>query len=117
MYNVLLFGIVSGPLLWARVAALVMRFTCALNPDRTDLHTYVDDPLAVTVGTTAEAKKNFSKMILLWQVLGFKLSVLKGAFGMKVAWVGLEFEITDGQVRATIGAKTSRTSARRPSTS
>ena len=44
-------------------------------------------------------------MILLWRVLGFKLSVLKGAFGIKVAWVGLEFEITDNEVRATIGAK------------
>ena len=38
-YQVLFFGIVSGPLLWARVAALIMRFTAALHPDATDQHT------------------------------------------------------------------------------
>ena len=105
VYQVLFFGIVSGPLLWARVAALVMRFTCALNYEHTDQHTYVDDPLAVTIGTAAVAKQRFAMMILLWRVLGFKLSIKKGAFGQKVAWIGLEFQATDSEVKATIGTK------------
>ena len=97
-----IFGIVSGPLLWARVAALVMRFTAALHPKKTNQHTYVDDPLAVTVGTYATSKRRFAMMILLWRILGFKLSIRKGAFGQRVAWVGLEFVATSTYIQATI---------------
>ena len=51
VYHVLFFGIVSGPLLWARVAALLMRFANALDHETTDQHTFVDGPLSVAVGT------------------------------------------------------------------
>ena len=41
-------------------------------------------------------------MILLWRVLGFRLSIKKGAFGQLVNWVGLEFRATGDHVQATI---------------
>ena len=102
LYQVLFFGIVSGPLLWARVAALVMRMTNAMDHRTTDQHTFVDDPLAVTIGTEREAKMRFAKMALLWRVLGFKLSERKGAFGKQVAWIGLTVEVNDAFAKASI---------------
>ena len=68
----------------------------------TDQHTFVDDPLAVTIGTEREAKMRFAKMALLWRVLGFKLSERKGAFGKQVAWIGLTVEVNDAFAKASI---------------
>ena len=102
VYCVLFFGIVSGPLLWGRVAALIMRCTCALEPTKSNQHTYVDDPLVVVAGTRAECKAKFSKFILLWRLLGFNLSLPKGAFGQQVAWVGLHIRVDEHRIEATV---------------
>ena len=44
VYSVVFFGIVSGPLVWCRVAAALMRTTQGMNPDDADIATYMDDP-------------------------------------------------------------------------
>jgi len=49
-YNTFLFGIVSGPLGWGRVAALVMRATQSVLQDRGQVQCYVNDPLRAVRG-------------------------------------------------------------------
>jgi len=55
IYHTVLFGIGSGPLVWGRVAAAVMRLSQgALDGDAARLQCFVDDPIAVIRGTEAE---------------------------------------------------------------
>ena len=71
----------SGPLLWARVATLLMRFSNGMDAEATDTHTYVDDPLSVVVGSGHSAKMKFMKMAVLWRLLGSDFLLVKVALG------------------------------------
>ena len=92
VYQVLLFGIKSGPLLWGRVAALLMRITAAaIYSDLARLQCFVDDPLLVTAGTPARRRAVMWKVAVLWHALGFALSWEKGQRGSRIDWIGAQF--------------------------
>ncbi len=89
VYQVLLFGIRSGPLIWGRVAALTMRITAAaLYECPARLQCYVDDPILSIVGPPRKRREIALGTVLLWLVLGFDLSWAKGQYGSQVEWIG-----------------------------
>ena len=50
-YKVLSFGVVGGPLLWGRVAALVMRGSASMfHPAELAINCFVDDPIVALRG-------------------------------------------------------------------
>jgi hypothetical protein len=89
IYHTVLFGIGSGPLVWGRVAAAVMRLTQgALDADVARLQCFVDDPIAVVRGTAAEIRKEIAFMLLFWAVLGLRFAYSKAKMGETVPWIG-----------------------------
>ncbi len=89
VYVVLLFGVRSGPLLWGRVAAWLMRLTSLVfhgKPLRVEC--YVDDPLLTAAGPRGARRLLLAQTLLLWMALGFKLAWLKGSLGQSVDWIG-----------------------------
>ena len=88
-YVVLLFGVRSGPLIWGRIAALIMRLTAALVyavPAR--LQCFVDDPLLLLAGTERTRRTTAITVILFWMAMGFDLNWGKGSYGPKAEWIG-----------------------------
>ena len=88
-YVVLLFGVRSGPLIWGRIAALVMRLTAALIfalPARSQC--FVDDPLLLLAGPKNTRRRTALLVIVFWLALGFDLSWEKGRYGPRAEWIG-----------------------------
>ena len=52
---------------------------------------FVDDPLIALGGPKAHRDHCLLRVVLLWLVLGFKLSWGKGARGRRVEWIGACF--------------------------
>ena len=96
-YCTVLFGIVSGPLVWGRVAALVMRATQATLQDRGRMQCYVDDPLLAVLGCAEERSRLMLRAVLLWQALGLQLSWHKGIWGSVVEWIGAEITVDNSR--------------------
>ena len=110
-YRVLLFGAKAGPLLWGRVAAMIMRITSAVNrKDNCRLQCYVDDPVFVVGGTTEARNRLMLRTILLWMTMNLKLSWSKGHRGSQGEWVGAYFRPwRDGNTRGvTVGISKER---------
>ena len=100
VYLTVLFGVVSGPSVWGRVAALVMRATQALFSDkRGRLQCYVDDPILAIRGTPEKRAAGMLKAILFWQVVGLSLSWHKGSKGYKVDWIGAQLTVEAERLR------------------
>jgi hypothetical protein len=92
-----------APLLWGRVAALVMRLTQSLFVANTvALMCFVDDPLAVLSGTPLERKLYAAVIVLVWEALGFGLAFKKGQFGKKVTWIGGTFSVDATGITASV---------------
>ena len=88
LYKVLLFGIKSGPLVWGRAAAFLMRITAAVlfhEPAR--IQCYVDDPVLATCGPQATRDKVMWMTIVLWIALGYTLTWKKGQRGPTAEWI------------------------------
>ena len=63
---------------------MVMRLTQSLYlASEISLMCYVDDPLAALVGTTLVRRRNAALMVLVWEVLGFKLAYAKVSLDRK----------------------------------
>ena len=88
VYACVLFGVKSGPLLWGRNAALIMRLTAAMAGDRARAQCFVDDPLLTVWGTEAQRDTTLLSIILLWLTFGCRLSWRKGCRGRRVEWIG-----------------------------
>ena len=89
VYSTIMFGILSGPLVWGRNAAMLMRITSVMvmyKPVRTEC--FVDDLLVAVAGSKAERTKYLLYVILLWLALGYKLAWKKGTRGQEVPWIG-----------------------------
>ena len=102
VYKTVLFGAIAGPLVWGRLAALLMRCTAgALEDRRAALQCYVDDPFMVLRHLLGQ-DGDLRLIVLLWASLGFKLSWAKGAKGHSVDWIGakLQFVFAQGRVVA-----------------
>ena len=93
-YASIMFGVMPGPLLWGRVAALLMRMTQAVATGAGFIHCYVDDPVLIVYGTPAARRRLVLKIVLLWLAVGCRLSWRKGKFGKKVDWIGATFRIS-----------------------
>ena len=90
VYLVVLFGIKSGPLLWCRTAAFLMRLTAALvQGTPTLLACFVDDPIVVTAGPRPARRKIMWVILLFWRTLGFELAWDKGVCDVAVEWIGV----------------------------
>ena len=81
-YNRVAFGIRSGPLVWGRVAALLMRITAVLHHNQAaTIECFVDDPLFFFGGTKKERDRLFLRTVVLWLALGFRVAWKKGTMG------------------------------------
>ena len=105
-YRTVLFGVVSGPLVWGRLAALIMRMTAALTSRRSStFQCYVDDPLFSFLGSKEKRDGSAAMILLLWEALGLKLSWKKGAKGDQVEWIGAELKFArdeHGKITAVV---------------
>ena len=94
VYNTVLFGVGSGPLVWCRVAAWVMRSTQAwLTNARAQTNCFVDDPIIPLVGHEAQRRKAALGVLLWWCSLGLKLAYEKGSYGPEAVWIGTRLNI------------------------
>ncbi len=95
----------AAPLLWARLAALLMRLTQSLfRPEDVNLMCFVDDPLAALRGTELERRTTVAVIILVWEALDLKLAYHKGQFGKTVTWIGGTLTCESTGVRASVKA-------------
>ena len=87
-YRTVLFGVGSGPLVWCRVAAWVMRSTQAwLSYNRAQTNCFVHPIIAIR-GTVVQRRRLAMGVLLWWCSLGFKLAYEKGSFGPDAVWIG-----------------------------
>ena len=93
VYLVVLFGIGSGPLVWGRVAAAVLRMTQSLLADYGRSECFVDDTLLVLRGCASTRRRTLFMVLLFWQVLGLKLAWRKLERGRIVRWIGAQIEL------------------------
>ena len=88
VYCSILFGVKSGPLVWGRTAALLMRITSAATAHRARIQCFVDDPLITVWGTEQRRSHTLLLIIVLWMAVGCKLAWPKGARGRQIEWIG-----------------------------
>ena len=89
-----MFGVGSGPLVWSRVAAWVMRSTQAwLTNKCAQTNCFVDDPIILLKGTSAQRRKLAMGVLLWWASLGLKPAYEKGSFGPEAVWIGTHLVI------------------------
>jgi len=94
VYHVVLFGVRTGPLVWARIAALVARITQSMfQANRSRLQIYVDDPLIMMRGRPEQIHDMCCKILWLWLAIGLKISWNKGTIGNCVEWIGAHIEL------------------------
>ena len=87
-----LFGVGSGPLVWCRVAAWVMRSTQAwLGNHRAQTNCFVDDPILAIQGSHVQRRRLAMGVLLWWSSLGLKLAYEKGSFCPDCVWIGTHF--------------------------
>ena len=113
-----LFGVGSGPLVWGRVAAWVMRSTPAwMTQDRAHTNCFVDDPIIPLKGTTSQRRKLAMGVLLWWSTLRLKLAFEKGSFGSSVVWIGTQFEVNSKvnkvEIRLPVNSGTPHEQSRR----
>ena len=93
-YKTVLFGIGSGPLVWCRVAAWVMRSTQAwLTSERAQTNCFVDDPIIPLVAHESQRRKLAMGVLLWWCSLGLKLAYEKGSYGPEAVWIGTRLNV------------------------
>ena len=93
----------GAPLTWARLAALVSRFTQAVIGTATArISTYVDDPIVVSVAPKARRDRTFAIVLLLWSALDLPLSLTKAVRGFSVSWTSAKFSPYNGGVQVEV---------------
>ena len=99
-YRTVLFGVGSGPLVWCRVAAWVMRSTQAwLSNNRAQTNCFVDDPIIAIRGTVVQRRRLAMGVLLWWSSLGLKLAYEKGSFGPDAVWIGTQSLVNKVEIR------------------
>ena len=88
VYCCVLFGVKSGPLIWGRTAALLMRITSAATHNRARMQCFVGDPLTTLWGAEQHRSYTLLMIVVLWLAVGCKLSWSKGSRGRRVEWIG-----------------------------
>ena len=96
IFNTLVFGSASSPTIWGRAAAWLGRSSAAVSP--ADLQCYVDDPIYVLDGPSAEAAAGDLAVILLWTaVCGYPIKLSKATGGKELEWVGAKIKCLDAE--------------------
>ncbi|CAE7854136.1 unnamed protein product, partial [Symbiodinium necroappetens] len=96
IFNTLVFGSASSPTIWGRAAAWLGRTSAAVSP--ADLQCYVDDPIYVLEGPSAEAAAGDLSVILLWTaVCGYPIKLSKATGGKELEWVGAKIRCLDAE--------------------
>ena len=94
--NTLVFGSASSPTIWGRAAAWLGRSSAAVSS--ADLQCYVDDPIYVLEGPSAEAAAGDLAVILLWTaVCGYPIKLSKATGGKELEWVGAKIRCLDAE--------------------
>ena len=95
-FQVVVFGLAPGPLLWGRVAAAAMRLAqSAMWPSEAEVSTFVDDPLMLAAhASLRERTWAFAKYCVLWLALGLELSWGKAHRGWSIDWIGFNLQIS-----------------------
>ena len=88
-----MFGIASGPFVWGRVAAALMRAGQSVVADTGSLSCFVDDPILAAKGLAEEPLKNQLRVALLWTALGFRMAWAKCQQGTTVNWIGAKLVV------------------------
>ena len=107
-YKTVLFGLGSGPLLWGRIAAALMRSTISMvDTSRCRIECFVDDPLMIQVGGPAERRRRMLMIVCWWCALRSNLSWQKMGRGTSIDWIGarLQVDIVKRQAVVTLPAK------------
>ncbi|CAE7848405.1 unnamed protein product, partial [Symbiodinium necroappetens] len=96
IFNTLVFGSASSLTIWGRAAAWLGRTSAAVSP--ADLQCYVDDPIYVLEGPSAEAAAGDLSVILLWTaVCGYPIKLSKATGGKELEWVGAKIRCLDAE--------------------
>ena len=89
----------GAPLIWCRVAALVMRLTAStFLADEARLQCYVDDPILAMRGSRWLRDRLVALVVVIWRCLGFPLSFRKGQRGSSVTWIAASLSVKNGSV-------------------
>ena len=96
VFDTLVFGAVSSPTLWGRVASWLGRSWAAICP-RTSFQIYVDDPAFVVPGDLPHAVTELSISLLWAAVAGFPIKWEKAVGGKEMSWVGAHLKISEGE--------------------
>ena len=94
LYQTVMFGIASGPLVWGRVAAALMRFGQSVLQKDGCLACFVDDPIMPAVGIGDGSISKQMKVALLWTALGFNMAWSKCQTGRTVNWIGAQISVS-----------------------
>ena len=110
VFVALFFGHKTAPLLMCRLSALFTRLVQGMfAKGELQMATYVDDPLAVLVGSRARRLRNLSLMLLTLAALGIQLSWPKGDRGTKLVWIGSSSSSDGARERSSARCRTSWT--------
>lgn len=103
-FQVVVFGLAPGPLLWGRVAAAAMRLAqSAMWPLEAEVSTFVDDPLMLAAATCARERTwSFAKYCVVWLALGLELSWSKAHRGVCIDWIGFNLDVKSTGLAWTI---------------
>ena len=96
VFCTVLFGVGTGPLVWCRVAAAIMRVSQAVLSN-TRIACFVDDPILVLGGTKDSRKSLALQALLLWCAMGTGISWKKASFGRSVQWIGGQLSLDRGR--------------------
>ena len=108
VFCTVLFGVGTGPLVWCRVAASIMRITqAALGTSRCRLACFMDDPLLVLAGSMPERVSGALQTLVLWCALGARVSWKKANFGNSIQWIGGQLSLDSERfaVRVSLPAR------------
>ena len=92
------FGLVSGPLVWGRVAAYFTRLAQAVYHSAQEARVQIDDPLVSLAGTRQQRDWAAAVTCLVWVMVGSDLAWKKARFGKRVSWIGAEFAVQNNVV-------------------
>ena len=102
-YNKVLFGVRTGPLVWARLASLVARCTQSLLPElRARLQVFVDDPIVALRGTSEQIEDMAAKILILWRIMGLEIAWKKGSLSHSTDWIGAKVTVDSCQRLVTV---------------
>ena len=93
----------GAPLVWGRLAALLMRLTqAAVCGRQARIEDYVDDPIISLCGCRAYRSRTIAIVVLLWSAIGFPLAFQKGARGTTVTWIVAKYSVISTGTEVTL---------------